>query len=724
MSPRARRRSQNEIERRPLITRPPAPRPAARAKRTLENAQGAKRPEAPRPLLEGSGRPAKRKAAAADDPTPAENPFQVYYPSSPRPAKQPRREEEDACAGAGGDAGRGLAAHATPARATPAPAPAAPRANTATAVVERHAARSYAPGPMREFRAGGGGAGGQFSRGGDRWHAPPPPQQQQPRAFYAGGGAAYASASAATRPAGLANLGNTCYLNAVLQAVLGLPGAPAELRAAAAALGGDLPPAGALAALVGCAAALAGAAGSGGGGAAPRVAPAAVKRALAARVAAFAGALQHDAHEAFCALLGAAQEELLAVEAARLGRRRVRAGETADAATRLFGFAVEQELTCTRCGAASRVVEQHTHLSLSLPPGGGAADAAALLAAYFEAETIDKDCEGCVAAGCAHRARRSVRRLPRVLALHLKRFELEAGPGGVTARKLHAEVSFPAALRLDALCAPDVAPPLAPAAGAGKENGDDAAAAAAAAARTPGARRPPAPSPLGLLDNTPRVPAASLTAALLQARTPSTAGAPASAAPALRPPRARSASARGASAPGYWDAATPAARGGGGAPAAALGAGLADTEEADLQAAIAASLAACAGAALEGAPPPPPLFAAAAPLGARPPPRELLFPEIVEDDADTGAGAGAGAGARPAAPPRAAPARPPVYHLAALIGHQGPDAGRGHFVADVRAAGGGAWHRYDDALVRPLGAGEAGGAARRREAYMLFYAAA
>lgn len=47
-----------------------------------------------------------------------------------------------------------------------------------------------------------------------------------------------------------------------------------------------------------------------------------------------------DAHELFCGLLDSLQTEVLAREAARLGRTRIRVSETSDPAARNFGFAV------------------------------------------------------------------------------------------------------------------------------------------------------------------------------------------------------------------------------------------------------------------------------------------------------------------------------------------------------------------------------------------------
>lgn len=42
-------------------------------------------------------------------------------------------------------------------------------------------------------------------------------------------------------------------------------------------------------------------------------------------------------------------------------------------------------------------------------------------------ETVTKDCDGCGAGGVPHSIRHVLRRLPRVLVLHLKRFQVRRG---------------------------------------------------------------------------------------------------------------------------------------------------------------------------------------------------------------------------------------------------------------------------------------------------------
>jgi hypothetical protein len=161
-------------------------------------------------------------------------------------------------------------------------------------------------------------------------------------------------------------------------------------------------------------------------------------------------------------------------------------------ASRNFSGCLQHTLTCNECGHVTLVKEQFNHLSLDLPaaagshvgsagagsssapgspvrglgqqqqqqhggdgelkwllsggvgqPTAGAAaadgtahdallvpDLQALLANFFAPESLEKACEACGAAAAQHSLTHAVRRLPRVLVVHLKRFQWQVLPGG------------------------------------------------------------------------------------------------------------------------------------------------------------------------------------------------------------------------------------------------------------------------------------------------------
>lgn len=146
---------------------------------------------------------------------------------------------------------------------------------------------------------------------------------------------------------------------------------------------------------------------------------------------------QEDSHEFLRALLDAVQRAALKARGLPGNATGFRSETTF--VHRVFGGYLRSQVRCMKCGYRSNKYDAFLDLSLELRGGTHSLDAA--LRAFTEAEILDDDnkwqCDGCKRRVRA-RKQLTVRRPPAVLVLHLKRFAF-----GRYGSKLTQHVSFP-----------------------------------------------------------------------------------------------------------------------------------------------------------------------------------------------------------------------------------------------------------------------------------------
>jgi ubiquitin C-terminal hydrolase len=153
---------------------------------------------------------------------------------------------------------------------------------------------------------------------------------------------------------------------------------------------------------------------------------------------------QEDAHEFLRLLLNYMHKDILDV----LGFDRD--GNESTFISRVFGGKEVNELTCLHCNSTSRAYNPFLDLSLEL--GDGISTVEEALAAFLKMETLSlenaRDCEHCERREQATK-QLSIAELPNTLVLNLKRFTHQFDESGEpVVRKITKEVSFPPTLGL------------------------------------------------------------------------------------------------------------------------------------------------------------------------------------------------------------------------------------------------------------------------------------
>eukprot|EP00913_Durusdinium_trenchii_P019197 g18042.t1 len=220
------------------------------------------------------------------------------------------------------------------------------------------------------------------------------------------------------RPAisfGLQNLGNTCYLNAITQALGSLREFVEDLRAMPKHL-----PDVSNGALFRCTveilqkmqdSALY----------AP-LSPAKLREQIALAAPMFQGNVQQDAHEFFLEYMNQLHDEMLKLHQGWVAKNSHAAIEEPALATQThFDAEVQRQLSCVQCGQARTVTERFRDFSLDFSGEAIAPERLqAMLQRYFQPETLEAKCEHCSAVEA--NLDTNLTDAPRVMVLHLKRF--------------------------------------------------------------------------------------------------------------------------------------------------------------------------------------------------------------------------------------------------------------------------------------------------------------
>mmetsp|Transcript_10781 Transcript_10781/g.28655 ORF Transcript_10781/g.28655 Transcript_10781/m.28655 type:complete len:673 (+) Transcript_10781:2-2020(+) len=244
---------------------------------------------------------------------------------------------------------------------------------------------------------------------------------------------------------GLRNLGNTCYLNAVMQALCSLREFVSDLRAMPQTVG---PVAGGE--LFSCTTEILQQMSSPDSLRGP-LSPAKLRERIAVACPMFANNEQQDAHEFFLEYLNQLHDELLSARNNWLFAQGVEPSmadnEIGALSTHVhLDSEVEKKLVCVTCRASRNIRERFRDFSLDFDaaPGNGVCMLSAMLEAYFASEMLEATCEHC--AGASASMEKLLAAPPRTLVLHLKRFV----PNLEKRRydKQHQRVDFPARLDL------------------------------------------------------------------------------------------------------------------------------------------------------------------------------------------------------------------------------------------------------------------------------------
>mmetsp|Transcript_44987 Transcript_44987/g.101220 ORF Transcript_44987/g.101220 Transcript_44987/m.101220 type:complete len:591 (-) Transcript_44987:122-1894(-) len=245
---------------------------------------------------------------------------------------------------------------------------------------------------------------------------------------------------------GLKNLGNTCYLNAVMQAMCSLREFVADVKG----MSRSIPPS-KDGELYRCTVEILNQMSTASAANGP-LSPAKLRERVGVASPMFAGNCQQDAHEFLLEYINQLHDELLG--ARRLWLEKTAPEHSEDLMAMLatqthLDSEIQKRLVCVQCQNAREVCEQFRDFSLDFvgAPGSDPCTISGMMRSYFDSELLEAKCEHCGAAA-AHMDKQ-LSAPPRVLVLHLKRFvpNLEAQRYD----KQHQTVQIPSRLDLNAV---------------------------------------------------------------------------------------------------------------------------------------------------------------------------------------------------------------------------------------------------------------------------------
>ncbi|XP_078326468.1 ubiquitin carboxyl-terminal hydrolase 37-like isoform X4 [Crassostrea virginica] len=228
---------------------------------------------------------------------------------------------------------------------------------------------------------------------------------------------------------GFSNLGNTCYMNAILQALFHLEPFTRDLVHINRRISRSLPQQSLYQSLVRL------------HGSRKRIVSditkrdllRSVKQAISSSAKRFSGYQQHDAHEFLSQVLDQLKEEVAKVMKStpspnRSPREVTEAVDLINPTLQNFEFEVTHTISCSNCQEEVTKAEQFYDLSLEMPRKRAGSMPCTLqhaLDLFLKKELIEYRCEkcGCCKAEVSHK----FTRLPRVLILHLKRYNYNSG---------------------------------------------------------------------------------------------------------------------------------------------------------------------------------------------------------------------------------------------------------------------------------------------------------